>query len=95
MRAMSIRLSELIKLVLSRCEVVELLRKHNVDLSRYQSIILEDADIEIRTFQEFLDNYNDVFARVYGRLDDLERRVLIEQKPLIVSLVYNLFNTIT
>lgn len=94
---MSIRLGELIKLILCRREVVELLEKHNVDLSRYQTLIEEtpDTNIEIRTFQEFLDNYNDVLTRVYGRLDERERRVLIEQKPAIVSLVYNLFNTIT
>lgn len=94
---MSIRLGELIRLILFRREVVEILERHNVDPTRYQAIIDEtpEADIEIRTFQEFLDNYNDVLARLRGRLVERERRVLIEQKPAIVSLVYNLFNTIT
>lgn len=94
---MSIRLGELIRLILFRREVVEILERHDVDPTRYQTIIDEtpEADIEIRTFQEFLDNYDDVLVRLYGRLEERSRRVLIEQKPAIVSLVYNLFNTIT
>lgn len=95
---MSIRLGELIRLVLFRPEVMEILERHGVDPTRYQSIIDEspEADIEIRTFQEFLDIYsnNEMLNRL-RRLEERERRVLIEQKTAIVSLVYNLFNTIT
>lgn len=88
----AITLSELIGYALHEAR-----QTYNINVSKYLQIInlLEESKIQVSTFNEFYSYYDMLLNKTRNYLSEEEYTTMVNNKPMLCSMILNIFNKLT